>query len=410
MPDAVVVHRDGIIVYVNPACVRIAGAKSPEDLVGKPLGLFVSPEYREVIAGHIRRMEQEGTPTPLAEQELRTLDGRTIQVDITATPILYQGQPSIMVVFRDIAERKQVEAKLRAVMEREHLRATELDATLASIASGVIIYDTTGAIVRVNEAVRKMIGRTSMSLDPVRFEERQTGFGVLRPDGTPLSLEATPYYRALHGETVQGEEVMVTRLNREPLWVDTSAAPIRDAGGTIVGAIAILTDITGRKRAEEALIRHTEELTRLHRELEAANREANLYLDILTHDIGNTENVSNLYAELLIESLEGEAAEYIKKLQSSVQKSIEILAPSQPSAGFIRLHRISNRPISTGQSRERSRGSPPAPSTITGPATWSWQTTCSPWSSTTSSAMPSSTAVLTSKSRSGLKSRATKCW
>ncbi|WP_292366621.1 MULTISPECIES: PAS domain-containing sensor histidine kinase, partial [unclassified Methanoculleus] len=212
-----------------------------------------------------------------------------------------------------------------AVMEREHLRATELDATLASIASGVIIYDTAGAIVRVNEAVRKMIDRASLSLDPIRFEERQAGFGVLREDGTPLSLEATPYYRALHGETVQGEEVMVTRLDREPLWVDTSAAPIRDAGGAIVGAIAILTDITERKRAEEALIRHTEELTRLHRELEAANREANLYLDILTHDIGNTENVSNLYADLLIESLEGETAGYVKKLQRSIQKSIEIL-------------------------------------------------------------------------------------
>ncbi|MDN7012997.1 PAS domain S-box protein [Methanoculleus sp. FWC-SCC3] len=325
MPDAVVVHQDGIIVYVNPACVRIAGAKSPENIVGKPLDLFVSPEYRERIAGHIRRMEQEGTSTSLAEQELRTLDGRAIQVDITATPILYQGQPSIMVVFRDIAERKQAEAKLRAVMEREHLRATELDATLASIASGVIIYDTTGAIVRVNEAVRKMIDRTPTSFDPIRFEERQAGFGVLQEDGAPLSLEATPYYRALRGETVQGEEVMVTRLDREPLWVDTSAAPIRDAGGAIVGAIAILTDITERKRAEEALIRHTEELTRLHHDLETSNREANLYLDILTHDIGNTENVSRLYTDLLLETLDGEAAGYVGKLKRSINKSIEIL-------------------------------------------------------------------------------------
>ncbi|WP_292365825.1 PAS domain S-box protein, partial [Methanoculleus sp. UBA208] len=104
MPDAVVVHRDGIIVYANPACVRIAGAKSPEDVVGKPLDLFVSPEFRERIARYIRRMEREGTSTPLDEQELRTLDDRTIQVDITATPILYRGRPSIMVVFRDTTE------------------------------------------------------------------------------------------------------------------------------------------------------------------------------------------------------------------------------------------------------------------------------------------------------------------
>ena len=227
--------------------------------------------------------------------------------------------------FTDITERKQAEAKLRAVMEREHLRATELDATLASIASGVIIYDSTGVIVRVNEAVRKMIDRAPASLDPTHFEERREIFGVLRPDGTPLPLEATPFYRALHGETVQGEEVMVTRLNREPLWVDTSAAPIRDSSGVIVGTIAILTDVTERKRAQEALVRHTDELTRLHGDLEAANRETNLYLDILTHDIGNTENVSKLYTDLLLETLDGEAAEYVEKLKRSINKSIEIL-------------------------------------------------------------------------------------
>jgi PAS domain S-box-containing protein len=284
------------------------------------------PEDRKMVEEAVQRAMTEHTKLSMDCRIVRP-DGEVRFIHSEGEVVLDdQGQPiRFFGADQDITERKQAEAKLRAVMEREHLRVTELDATLASIASGVIIYDSTGAIVRVNEAVRKMIDRTSISLDPVHFEERQAGFGVLREDGTPLSLEATPYYRALHGETVQGEEVMVTRLDQEPLWVDTSAAPIRDGGGAIVGAIAILTDITERKRAEEALIRHTEELTRLHRELEVANREANLYLDILTHDIGNTENVSNLYADLLIESLEGEAVGYMKKLQRSIQKSIEIL-------------------------------------------------------------------------------------
>jgi len=46
----------------------------------------------------------------------------------------------------------------------------------------------------------------------------------------------------------------------------------------------------------------------LLRRLEAANREANLYLDILTHDIRNADNVANIYADTLIDELEGEAA------------------------------------------------------------------------------------------------------
>ncbi len=324
-PEPIAVHRQGKVVYVNPPCVALFGAGRQDDLIGKPTLQFVHPDDHEVVKGRVRRMAEEGTTAPLIIERFVKLDGQVIDVEVVATPIVYENLPSVMVLFRDITERKQAEAKLRAVMEREHLRATELDATLASIASGVIIYDSTGAIVRVNEAVRTMIDRASISLDPIHFEGRQAGFGVLRADGTPLPLEATPYYRALHGETVQGEEVMVTRLDREPLWVDTSAAPIRDGGGAIVGAIAILTDITERKRAEAALQRYAENLGRLHHDLETSNREANLYLDILTHDIGNTENVSNLYADLLIESLNGEAAGYVKKLQRSVQKSIEIL-------------------------------------------------------------------------------------
>ena len=231
----------------------------------------------------------------------------------------------ILESYTDITEQKEGEAKLRAAVEKEHLRATELDAILASIPSAVFIYDARGAVVRVNDMVRQVIDGTPGPLDPACFGKSREMLGILQPDGTPIPIEATPHYRALHGETVQGEEMMITGLSRGVLWADISTAPIHDAGGTIVGAIAILTDITGRRRGEEALRRHTEELTRLHSDLKAANREANLYLDILTHDIGNTENVSRLYTDLLLDTLGGEAAGYAENLRRSINRSIEIL-------------------------------------------------------------------------------------
>jgi len=90
---------------------------------------------------------------------------------------------------------------------------------------------------------------------------------------------------------------------------------------------AMAAEMRERRRAEEALQHYADELNRLHRQLEASHREANLYLDILTHDIRNTENVSNLYADLLIDSLreKGEDAGCAEKLQRSIRKSIEIL-------------------------------------------------------------------------------------
>ncbi|PKL61329.1 MAG: hypothetical protein CVV31_11645 [Methanomicrobiales archaeon HGW-Methanomicrobiales-2] len=64
----------------------------------------------------------------------------------------------------------------------------------------------------------------------------------------------------------------------------------------------------------------------LYQRLEAANREANLYLDILTHDIRNVDNVANIYADLLMDMLAGKEREYLQKLQGSIKKSIEITA------------------------------------------------------------------------------------
>lgn len=63
----------------------------------------------------------------------------------------------------------------------------------------------------------------------------------------------------------------------------------------------------------------------LNRQLEAAHREANLYLDILTHDIRNAENVATLYTDLLSEMLDGKAADYAGKLRNTIRKSVDIL-------------------------------------------------------------------------------------
>ena len=98
-----------------------------------------------------------------------------------------------------------------------------------------------------------------------------------------------------------------------------------DLKGVTASKADLEREAAERSQAEEALQRRTEDLARLNRDLESAHREANLYLDILTHDIGNTENVSNLYTELLLGTTDGEAARHVEKLRRSINKSIEIL-------------------------------------------------------------------------------------
>jgi len=87
-------------------------------------------------------------------------------------------------------------------------------------------------------------------------------------------------------------------------------------------------DVTDRKQAEE-------ERNRLIARLEEAHREANLYLDIMTHDIRNANNVSGIYADLMLDLLEGTEKTYAQKLHDSIVRSTEIL---MNVATFRRIH------------------------------------------------------------------------
>jgi len=78
------------------------------------------------------------------------------------------------------------------------------------------------------------------------------------------------------------------------------------------------------KRTEE-LHKENEDLIRRNLELESANREAILYLNILSHDVRNANNVSAVYAEMLIEDLDGAEKEYALKLKAGIDRSNEIV-------------------------------------------------------------------------------------
>src|SRR6266480_3191900 len=112
-PNSICVHRDGKLLYVNPAGVRLFGATDLAELVGRSVLDFIHPDSLPVVRERLRRLREGGT-APLIEERFVTLKGDVRDVEVTAIPITYENGPAAQVIIRDITERKQAEEKLRA--------------------------------------------------------------------------------------------------------------------------------------------------------------------------------------------------------------------------------------------------------------------------------------------------------
>ena len=163
---------------------------------------------------------------------------------------------------KEIEDRKRAEEALR---ESE----TRLRATLQSTIDEIWIIDTEARFVLVSDSVREHLGVNVGAWPDLSAALEQ--LEVLLPDGTPRPKEAAPLLRSLRGEVIRNDEEMVRNLATGELrWREASSAPIRDSNGNIIGAVAVVRDITDRKLAMEALERERRRIAAMESLSEAA--------------------------------------------------------------------------------------------------------------------------------------------
>ena len=334
--ETTLIHLDGIITYINPAGVRLLGASSPGEVVGKTVFDFIHPESRDLIRSFTAR-DLQGEETPLIELPVVRLDGTTVLVEGRGTRALFAGRPAVQVVMRDITHRKQAEERLQAsnrhllllnrIIGTSALAKTpdELLETVLNQALDLLGYD--GGGVYLAEPGRGGIALRYEREMPGGCLERAGGF--LKAPCAKALAAGVPHYL----ERGSDPDSPASRLLRDIGFAALACIPVivesDVAGVLLIGSRDRQSFPPGERALLEAIGREIGAgILRgmLHQRLEAANREANLYLDILTHDIRNADNVANIYADLLIDELDGEAAKHARKLKDGIRKSIEITA------------------------------------------------------------------------------------
>jgi PAS domain S-box-containing protein len=132
-PDVIVIHRDGKILYANPALAQLLAAATPENLVGADVFDLIHPDFHRIVRLNTE-MDLKGLATPLTEIQVVRDDGSVLTFEGKGQRILYQGEPAVQVVLRDITERKVAEKKLLEYAENLERSNEDLE-LFASIAT-----------------------------------------------------------------------------------------------------------------------------------------------------------------------------------------------------------------------------------------------------------------------------------
>jgi PAS domain S-box-containing protein len=135
-PEAIAVHRDGVLLYVNPAAARLVGEPDPAGLVGRSVVAFAHPDDRAVAAERVRRAALEAAPRVSPIGRLVRPDGRVVEAEIVSIPTIFDGQPAANIVIRDVTDRNRAEAALRFLAEASEILSSSLDyqTTLRTVA------------------------------------------------------------------------------------------------------------------------------------------------------------------------------------------------------------------------------------------------------------------------------------
>lgn len=209
LPEAVFVHRGAELLFINNAGLELIGAKSIDEVVGRPIVSFVAEEDREMIVERARRVLEDGVPIETLEARIRRVDGTFIWVESRGVPIKFGGAPAVQGVMHDVTARKLREEAEAARTDRMRRQSTalmrlanrydsgwtDLDGALRSIcatAAEVLEVDRVGVWLLQDDA------RTLRCVELYeRGSQRHTSGGTLSASRFPRYLETLRTQRVI---------------------------------------------------------------------------------------------------------------------------------------------------------------------------------------------------------------------
>jgi len=227
----------------NPSIVKMFGVKDEKEFLSlRPWE--VSPKYQpdgQLSNIKAKKMIQKALKEGINffEWTHKKVGGRNFYATVLLSKITLEGKDLLQATVRDITEKKSAEEKLKESEEKYR--------SIFEIANDVImLFDKTGTIVDINSRIRNITGYTREEMIGRNLLEMPEFFASEKD----AELILGNFKKRIEGEEIKDYELNLIKKNKKPIVVEVNAVLLKKEGD-IVGDLAILRDITERKKIEQ---------------------------------------------------------------------------------------------------------------------------------------------------------------
>jgi PAS domain S-box-containing protein len=284
------------------------------------------------LADWLDALQKEGYWKGEVIQLNRTGERIRIQSSLAAVKNEKGEITSFVTVNRDVTQVRKIEQELKNAKE-------QLEITFANTPSAIYRFNKSGVLEYLNQRGAEMLGfrstdevlQCSITEMNAHIEER---FVRLFEDGTTYTPERGSVYKAFaSGEQSEAPIQMIDKKTGQAQWILTSSTPVKDNNNQIAFVLAVATDITNQKRAEESLRKSEEELERLvaerTKELHRSNEDLQQFAHVASHDLKEPVRKIKTFASRLesekSELLDERGKQFLAKIQSASDRMLKMI-------------------------------------------------------------------------------------
>jgi PAS domain S-box-containing protein len=236
-PEAIIVYTPEKFLFLNKFAADRLGSGA-DTLVGQPIMEYVHPESVPVVIARLRQVAETGQTGAPMEVRFVSKTGEVIPAEIVSVPILFDRQPALLGMIRDISRRMEAEAALRESEER-------FANAFRQSPNGMMFVDPTGRFIKVNRAMCEILGYTEDELLDKRFAD------ITYAEDVAIDLEQLD--RLVRREISSYHRIKrYHRKDGSLIWVSLAVSAVHDATGTPIYFIGQMQDITSQRAMEEA--------------------------------------------------------------------------------------------------------------------------------------------------------------